>query len=477
MTLLSAPRTLKRRVLPTIWGHTPYQVHDRFWAGLGVQVVRLGENTEIVHGAELFLLCEPHTLVIFELEQTLDALSWLDPDLLMLRVRDTRKRAYREIAVTDSQDRFVRIRRIYGDDEHGLTRVALTSHVGYALLWQSAPDRQTAWHQLRRQIPRERRAVEVVRGHLYDGADDRETMRCVQDLIECWRRPDSTIARARRHHSNVWADGLARIAESARFSGPVWVGAGRRLPESAYVVGPAILWDDPDYRPEVSHLEWGRIAPTKVDTRLAPEAQHEAEPLAGKRAFDVLFSLVVLAFTLPLYPFVALAILLEDGRPIFFAHRRETIGGREFPCLKFRSMRKDAERIKEELRRENQADGPQFFIDPRRDPRLTRVGRFIRKTQIDELPQFLNVLVGHMSIVGPRPSPRGENQYCPAWRETRLSMRPGLTGLWQVKRTRERGLDFQEWIKFDLEYAERCSWPLDLWIVCKTILILIPGLG
>ena len=80
-----------------------------------------------------------------------------------------------------------------------------------------------------------------------------------------------------------------------------------------------------------------------------------------------------------------------------------------------------------------------------------------------------------MSIVGPRPSPRRENQYCPAWRETRLSIRPGLTGLWQVKRTREQGLDFQEWIKFDLEYVERCSWSLDLWIVFKTVLMLIPG--
>ena len=107
--------------------------------------------------------------------------------------------------------------------------------------------------------------------------------------------------------------------------------------------------------------------------------------------------------TLPLYPLIMLAIWIEDGRPFFFAHRRETLGGREFPCFKFRSMRKDAEKMKAELQRTNQADGPQFYIE--NDPRLTRVGRFLRKYNLDELPQFFNVLVGDMSVVGPRPSP------------------------------------------------------------------------
>ena len=163
--------------------------------------------------------------------------------------------------------------------------------------------------------------------------------------------------------------------------------------------------------------------------------------------------------------------MIEDGWPPFFAHRRETLGGQQFPCLKFRSMRRDAERIKAELVRENMADGPQFFI--KNDPRLTRIGRLLRKTQLDEIPQFVNVLLGHMSVVGPRPSPLSENQYCPAWREARLSVRPGLTGLWQVRRTRRRGLDFQEWIRFDLEYVERASWRLDLWIIWRTILYLV----
>jgi len=100
-------------------------------------------------------------------------------------------------------------------------------------------------------------------------------------------------------------------------------------------------------------------------------------------------------------------------------------------------MRKDAEELKAKLKAQNQADGPQFFID--NDPRLTSVGKVLRKYNLDELPQFINVLRGHMSVVGPRPSPRHENQYCPPWREARLSVRPGITGLWQIHRTRVRG--------------------------------------
>jgi lipopolysaccharide/colanic/teichoic acid biosynthesis glycosyltransferase len=97
------------------------------------------------------------------------------------------------------------------------------------------------------------------------------------------------------------------------------------------------------------------------------------------------------------------------------------------------------------------------------------VGRFLRKYNLDELPQFWNVLWGDMSVVGPRPSPHAENQYCPAWRETRLSVRPGITGLWQVKRTRKAGTDFQEWIKYDIEYVERRTFWLDLLIIWKTV--------
>jgi lipopolysaccharide/colanic/teichoic acid biosynthesis glycosyltransferase len=130
-------------------------------------------------------------------------------------------------------------------------------------------------------------------------------------------------------------------------------------------------------------------------------------------------------------------------------------------------MKNGAEKMNDIIAQLNQVDGPQVYIE--NDPRITKVGRFLRKYNLDEFPQFWNVIKGDMSIVGPRPSPRKENQYCPAWREARLSVRPGITGLWQIRRTRNKGADFQEWIKYDLEYVENMSLSLDLKIIYKTV--------
>ena len=130
-------------------------------------------------------------------------------------------------------------------------------------------------------------------------------------------------------------------------------------------------------------------------------------------------------------------------------------------------MRRNAESMVAELAALNKADGPQVFIE--NDPRVTRIGKFLRAAQIDELPQLWNVFVGDMSFVGPRPSPERENQFCPAWREMRLSVRPGITGLWQVSRTRTPGEDFQEWIKYDVEYVRSASTSLDLKIIFLTV--------
>ena len=121
-----------------------------------------------------------------------------------------------------------------------------------------------------------------------------------------------------------------------------------------------------------------------------------------------------------------------------------------------------------ELRKANQVDGPQFKLAY--DPRVTPIGHFLRRTNIDELPQLWNVLKGEMSVVGPRPSPFEENQICPGWREARLSVKPGITGLWQVSRSRDRGAaDFQEWIFYDTQYVERRGFWLDVKIILLTI--------
>ena len=168
----------------------------------------------------------------------------------------------------------------------------------------------------------------------------------------------------------------------------------------------------------------------------------------------------------------ALAILWDSGTPILFRQRRMGRDGKPFTMLKLRSMRVDAEKARSQLRQSNEVDGPVFKIA--NDPRFTRVGRFLRKYSLDELPQLWNVLIGDMSIVGPRPLQDGEMRLSPAWREARMRVKPGLTGLWQVS-SRERGR-FQDWIQHDLRYVRAQSFSLDLKIVVRTLLAIAKGL-
>jgi lipopolysaccharide/colanic/teichoic acid biosynthesis glycosyltransferase len=185
-----------------------------------------------------------------------------------------------------------------------------------------------------------------------------------------------------------------------------------------------------------------------------------------KRAADIIFASIVLILFAPVFPIIALAIRCNSSGPVFFRDRRQGRYGKEFYCLKFRSMKIDAAQNQKRLRIVNQVDGPQFKLV--HDPRITPVGRFLRDTCIDEIPQFINVLLGQMSVVGPRPSPRFENALCAYWRDARLSVRPGITGFWQVCRTRTEGQDFQEWIYYDTEYVKKVSFWLDVWICVKT---------
>ncbi|MCK4294786.1 MAG: sugar transferase [Planctomycetes bacterium] len=186
-----------------------------------------------------------------------------------------------------------------------------------------------------------------------------------------------------------------------------------------------------------------------------------------KRMVDFLAAVIVLALFAPITPFIALAIKLNSPGPVFYKDKRQGLHGRAFNCWKFRTMHTGSESIQEKLRVVSQVDGPQFKIKD--DPRISTVGRFLRDTYIDEIPQFLNVLLGQMSVVGPRPSPESENTLCPSWRDARLSVRPGITGLWQVYRTRKPEQDFQEWIYYDTEYVRRLSLRTDLRICWRTI--------
>lgn len=460
-SLVMPPAALAR----TVWGLDALQLQARYWAAHGVQVVRQGEPSQIVRHAELFLLTDANSLALFNLGPAMDTLNWIEPRVLFLRLHDTRTRRYREQVVTDKHDRFVRFERIYGAAAR-LERVALTPDYEVAQLWQGAVNPLVGWRRLRKFIPRMDRTTLSVPGSLFEISDPREVASYLVELMQVWKRPDATIARASLASGRTWKDPEATIAPEVKCIGPVWIGAGRKIDAGTTIVGPTIVWDDPATRPPTEAIGWQQIEP--FEPPLEPTVRSAtAFDDAFKRGFDIVFSSLALLLTLPLYPFLMLAIWLEDGSPFFFAHKRETRGGREFPCLKFRSMRKDAEKMKAQLKQQNQADGPQFYMED--DPRLTRVGRIMRKFNVDELPQFINVLVGHMSIVGPRASPFSENQFSPAWREARLSVRAGITGLWQVKRTRRAGSDFQEWIKYDIEYVERRSIGLDLLIIWKTI--------
>lgn len=185
-----------------------------------------------------------------------------------------------------------------------------------------------------------------------------------------------------------------------------------------------------------------------------------------KRVADAMAAAIVLALFAPIIPFIALAVRINSPGPVFFKDKRQGLHGRSFRCVKFRTMRLGADKLQDKLRFISEVDGPQFKMAD--DPRITTVGRFLRETYLDEIPQFYNVLVGEMSVVGPRPSPESENTLCPWWRDARLSVRPGVTGLWQVCRTRERMRDFQEWIHYDTQYVRDFSWRLDLWICWRT---------
>jgi exopolysaccharide biosynthesis polyprenyl glycosylphosphotransferase len=195
--------------------------------------------------------------------------------------------------------------------------------------------------------------------------------------------------------------------------------------------------------------------------------------LAVKRAIDIVGAAVGLILLLPFGLLVAAAIKLESPGPVFFVQRRSTLRGRTFPFLKFRTMYADAEQRLEELRHLNEVSGPVFKM--KNDPRVTRLGRIFRKYSIDELPQLLNVLVGHMSLVGPRPPIPGEvDRYLLAQRR-RLSVRPGLTCLWQV--SGRSAIPFDQWVELDLEYIDRWSLGLDFQILLLTVPAVLKGDG
>jgi exopolysaccharide biosynthesis polyprenyl glycosylphosphotransferase len=250
-----------------------------------------------------------------------------------------------------------------------------------------------------------------------------------------------------------------------------------------------VIIADPDF-PQVDALELvDQCSQRGVRVRLAPSTMeiliHRAEFVPGqsvplfelgppvfegvdfamKRTFDVIGAILLLTLLSPLLLALALAVRVSSRGPILYRSSRRGIGQRPFPCLKFRTMHTDAEEQQADLEELNEATGALFKI--REDPRLTRVGSFLRRFSFDELPQLINVLRGEMSLVGPRPLPQRDYDMLEEWHRKRYLVLPGITGLWQVSGRSE--LDFDDLVHLDFIYLENWSLALDLTILLKTI--------
>lgn len=186
-----------------------------------------------------------------------------------------------------------------------------------------------------------------------------------------------------------------------------------------------------------------------------------------KRMMDVVCAGSGLLLLSPLFLLAAVAIKFTSPGPIFFQQMREGKNGKSFGIYKFRTMIIDAEAKQKALRGKSEQDGPAFKLTD--DPRVTPIGRYLRKSCVDELPQLLNVLMGQMSLVGPRPLPIGESHACAAWQRARLTVLPGLTCTWQAHGGRD--VKFAQWMRMDLEYIERRSFWFDLKLIVETAFI------
>lgn len=280
--------------------------------------------------------------------------------------------------------------------------------------------------------------------------------------------------------------------------GQVWVSKSAKISPTAKLISPVVVSDHSMVASEAvlesciieagAHVEENAVVSRNASDEPLDTSGHESrmKPLWGfssqnsrfrqwpgwayvntvKRIVDIVIACAVIVVFLPVFPAIALAIKINSPGPVFYKARRQGLHGKEFDCLKYRTMKVGSDQLQDKLRAINEVDGPQFKMAD--DPRISAVGGFLRETYLDEIPQFVNVLKGEMSVVGPRPSPKSENTQCPRWRDARLSVRPGITGLWQLLRTREPLRDFQEWIHYDIDYVKRVSVRLDMWIFWKT---------
>lgn len=322
----------------------------------------------------------------------------------------------------------------------------------------------------------------------------------------------------------VWAGENISISPKAYMAGPILIGRNCTISDDVQIIGPAVIGDnctigkrariresitlndfDMDENASVKYCVVGRgvkifsgdafsnkilVDNLKVaDVNLIP-SRYEfngviesvglkmggykyAAFLGLKRLLDIIASLFFLAVFSPVMLALALAVKLDSDGPAVFRQRRCGKDGVDFEMLKFRTMVKDAHSQQKKLVDQKNVDGPMFKL--LNDPRITRIGQFLRKTSLDELPQLLNVLKGEMSLVGPRPLVMDEMKFSPSWRSIRLKVKPGITGLWQVQGRSEAS--FHDWIRHDVYYVQNQSLWLDIKILLKTIGVVFRKVG
>ena len=483
-------------------------------------VVGLTEIDEILDGHEpsdWLLVVDPHTMpqagadyqdLLIDLSETRETRH--------LVALDNGNQGTREYVQLDAQGQVRRIQRFYD----GVTWLQ-TSAVAASLLPISAarevPTSMFGDPTALREALVTNRAVSRdfgLTGNVFNLNREHGLLQwCEHRMRDGMLRPPPAGYTARA--AGVWVGNRCCVDPSARLFGPVILHAGVCVEADATLVGPVVVGaesrighgallaeclvapgtDVPPRgyaqrrvlcgkveRGEVHSIEsetdpngqWQeksvRIVPIHKKSQRRSNKQRRDRYIAVKRVLEGLLALLGLIIVSPLMLLTALAVKLTSRGPLFFAHEREGKAGIPFPCYKFRTMVADAHRQQRALYRENAVDGPQFKMS--HDPRITRVGNFLRSSNLDELPQLFNVFLGQMSLIGPRPSPFRENQICVPWREARLAVRPGITGLWQLCRHERSAGDFHQWIHYDMLYVRHISFWLDLKILLTTLFTL-----
>jgi lipopolysaccharide/colanic/teichoic acid biosynthesis glycosyltransferase len=309
------------------------------------------------------------------------------------------------------------------------------------------------------------------------------------------------LSRVRNGRDATLVSGKATIHPTARLVGPVVVRDGADIGAGALIVGPATISEKAKIGLNATvaqalvlpgavvaagaTVRHRVVSSASVDFAGAASRRHAAVHLVAaeeptrravptyvtvKALFEPMLGALALILLSPVMLVIAALVKLTSSGPVFYGDSREGKDAKPFKCWKFRSMLTNADDMQRALAAQQQMDGPQFKMD--HDPRVTKVGRVLRKLNVDELPQIWNVVKGEMSFVGPRPSPFRENQICIPWRNGRLSVRPGITGLWQVCRRDRATGDFHQWIHYDLLYVRNVSFRLDAMILAATIFTL-----